>query len=795
MPSEQSNAVNELLAQQQQLELWCRNTGRSRTLKPGWEKSGQGILINSLAHLYLETVKEIWERGRHEAGRQAHVWDLMKEWQQVEHVALEAFTFAMGQLGDEMVLNRLASMIGRRAEYVLWLTHPSWGRSLHLQGLKLASNNDLGMSLMIKRLKDAGFRKAAAFRQLKGVERVALGQVFIEAMVLSTGMFEEFMEVKPNRKQRMIRPTMAYWQFMKNWKQVIEWKRPLKLPMIIEPRPWTRWDDGGYISIRQGISKVGWERWPEVSKKMQPSALKALNMLQSVGYQIDVEMCDLLRTIWENNHAIGDIPTRDLIEEPNDEKLKAEGHPPGEYWKRMWRFKADQRRNSARGSVVNLLISDTKLAKTDVIHFVHRMDSRGRCIVDSAGINPHGPEHNRACLQFKERSPMQGHEDAFAWSLGDAYGLPKDKAKRIEFLQSESDAIARAGQDPAGYLELFDLAKDSMRFAQLCMDWSCYKANPQFKSGTIHWRDQTCSGWGHVACLTSDQHLARFTNVLGSKPADLYAGIGKIITSQLKWLRSMEQPTEKEKLCVQWWSEHEIPRSLFKSMLMPIIYGRSYRSLEAVISEYLRDELNDFLTDQGLRVLDLSRCLASIVHREAKTALPHVQDLARWLYQTACIQMDAGLRPYWFTPDGLAVESYSYQTHCDSFKLVLGSRTIRISQRVSDQKTFDRRKGRQRLCPDYIQSMDGAFLRQFTSHWSNFNHPLSTVHDCFGTTLENVETMRDMLCDQWARFYSVDYLTRHQGMVAAVTGADVPAPPIIGTLDRTRVGENMNLFC
>ena len=88
MPSEQSNAVNELLAEQQQLELWCRNTGRSRTLRPGWEKSGQGILINSLAHLYLETVKGIWERGRHEAGRQAHVWDLMKEWQQVEHLSL-----------------------------------------------------------------------------------------------------------------------------------------------------------------------------------------------------------------------------------------------------------------------------------------------------------------------------------------------------------------------------------------------------------------------------------------------------------------------------------------------------------------------------------------------------------------------------------------------------------------------------------------------------------------------------------------------------------------------------------
>jgi len=41
----------------------------------------------------------------------------------------------------------------------------------------------------------------------------------------------------------------------------------------------------------------------------------------------------------------------------------------------------------------------------------------------------------------------------------------------------------------------------------------------------------------------------------------------------------------------------------------------------------------------------------------------------------------------------------------------------------------------------------------------------------------------------------VDYLTRHQEAVSIMTGMEAPAPPTIGTLDRSRVGENPYLFC
>ena len=47
---------------------------------------------------------------------------------------------------------------------------------------------------------------------------------------------------------------------------------------------------------------------------------------------------------------------------------------------------------------------------------------------------------------------------------------------------------------------------------------------------------------------------------------------------------------------------------------MPVIYGRSYQSLTDTIASFLRDEIEDFLTAEGLRVLELARVLATQIN-------------------------------------------------------------------------------------------------------------------------------------------------------------------------------------
>ena len=61
----------------------------------------------------------------------------------------------------------------------------------------------------------------------------------------------------------------------------------------------------------------------------------------------------------------------------------------------------------------------------------------------------------------------------------------------------------------------------------------------------------------------------------------------------------------------------------WKQAAMPLIYGRSYMSMVDEVEAYLRDEVQDFLTDQGLRITELSRVLCSCLFRVAKAQLPN----------------------------------------------------------------------------------------------------------------------------------------------------------------------------
>jgi len=780
---------------QVELEKWCSSVGASRALKDGWEKGAANCLADRLVSGYLKQVRAIYTNSKHSPGRQMHVWDLMHSDKAVDQVAIESLLFVFGSLTEDTKYNKLALSIGQRAEYVLWLTHPKWTGSKHLKGLRLASNNNLGMHKIMARLRHSGFRKACDYRKLTTAERAALGAVFIECIVQSTRMFEIVLKKAPKRQWREVRPTDLYWQFQARWKQALILHSHVSMPMVSSPRPWNNGSDGGYLTRETEVSTVGWERWSEVSKQALPCVLGAINLLQSIPYRLDHEQIEFSQALWRSGHGLGKLPSQTRLPVPSDKWYREQGLGPSAYWEAVWKWKADCRLNPARIGFVHGLIAYERIQGAPAIWFPWFMDRRGRLYSKGGQLNPQSSDHHRSALQFQQQAPMKGNEGAFAWSLGEAYGLQADWDVRKNYLLQMAHIIAQCGNDPLSRLSYIDSAKEPFRFVQLCRDWYNYARDPGYTTGTIHWLDQTCSGWGHVACLTGDGMLAQFTNVTGSKRCDLYGGLGKLIVSRIKWLCENSDEDERKTKCLAWWLEHDTPRSLWKSLLMPIIYGQSFQSLESAASLYLRDEVKDFLSEKGLRILDLATALASVTNDVVKEALPNATDLSRWLAQTAAAQMKLGRRPLWFTPNGLAVESFASEGTSDRVDLQLGGRKVWIQTSEGTPGTFDKRRTNRKLVPDFIHSQDGAFLQKFVSHWGTYNHPISCVHDCFGTTLDRVSMMRKELNDQWARFYSVDHLERHRLMVSKATGAALPAAPKVGTLDPKEIGENPFLFC
>lgn len=793
MTNQQSNAVKHPpsgpLQEQTELELWQRDIGRDRALAQQWEKGATGTLVQRLATFYVDQVVKHWEKSRFIAGQHAHIWSLMAGRKAVEHVALETLCYVLGANDGERPLNQLAASIGQRAEYVLFLLHPRWRRSYHLEGLRLASNCDLGMRWVARRLRKHG---GDEYKPLTHAERIALGALFLEIMAQSTQMISiDVRMVARNRKARVVSFTSHYWTFLKRWKDCAAMFRPVHMPMLVPPQPWTQFDNGGYLTIRTGLSTVDWERWPQLVRRAKPLVVDSINYLQEQAFVIDRLQRELVEEAWQLGHEIGSLPSRERAEPPSEEK----GNP--DYWPQLFAYKVSKRRDVDRSRMVHAMVSMQRLEGAQCLHWVHFMDHRGRVYPRGSQLNVQGPDHIRSLITFKEQSPVKGHERQFAWSLGEALGSPPNLEERAGYLELMSDVLDRVGSDPLGNMGYWINAKSPWRLVQLCRDWHGYRQDPGYTSGTIHWRDQTCSGWGHVACLTGDAQLARFTNVTGSQPADLYVGIGRLVEARIKWMNenlSEGDKKESELRCLAWWRKHQIPRSLWKKALMPVIYGRSYQSLADGIKEYLRDEIKDFLVEEDLRIVELAIVLASAINDVVKEAVPHARDLARWLGKMAALQIEAGRRPWWFTPNGLAIESWASDTACRTVKLDLAKTTIRVDARDATGTAPDKLKSMKKLVPDYIHSMDAAFLQRFVSHWKAFDHPIATVHDCFGTTLQHVGTMRKELNDQWHRFYSTDWLTRQQGAMETALGREVEAPPIVGTLDRGAIGENPFLF-
>ena len=705
---------------------------------------------------------------------------------------MEALIWVLSAMREDRSYNQVAYILGSRAQIVNFLLHPDWGRSMHLQGLRLVNGGGLDMSLMIKRLTDKGFKKAKLYRQLTRAERCALGALFLEVIAAATKMVEIYITVRRGRKVKMVRYTDEYWAFLGQYKEALKLCRTVNLPMLVPPKDWKGHSSGGWLTAMTTVSPVPWERWPAMTKVMHSSVLGSLNILQRQAFRLDERSVDLCRTLWKLGHGIGSLPSSTRLDKPDDAEYKAAGYGPSEVWEDHYRWVIDRKKDGARSTWVNSMISLQRLESARDLHFVHKLDAAGRVYVNAAGLNPQGAEHYRSMFQFAELSPVKEYIPEFAWSLGDAVGLEKDPKYRVNWLSDNRDMIERCGNTPLEMLPQIDGVKKPHVFMQLCRDWAGFRDDPGYKSGTIHWRDQTCSGWGHVACLTGCQTLAQYSNTVGSSPADLYLAMAKLVMVRVKW--RAEDDSDRQRHLYRWWTEMEIPRSVWKDALMPIIYGRSYQSLADGIVNYLRDVEQNFLTKEGYRVMELARVLATQINDVVKEALPHVRDLSRWLSITAKVQMDSGLRPYFFSPNGLAVETYATESRGDRLDLNLAGRTVRLHVREKGTE-INRRKTCSKLVPAFIHGHDAAFLQRFVTHWENYKHPIATVHDSFGTTLQHIDTMQAELNDQWARFYSVDYLNRHWCMVQEVCKRDVPPPPMQDTLDRNDLGNNPYLFC
>jgi DNA-directed RNA polymerase len=461
----------------------------------------------------------------------------------------------------------------------------------------------------------------------------------------------------------------------------------------------------------------------------------------------------------------------------------------------FFKYKQDKKKNGDRTRFINALITADRLVDAGRLWFVWFMDNRGRLYSRSGQINYIFSSLYRAMLKFDESCPIKGRETEMAWAIGGAVGIEPDSTARNDYLMECGERIAEVGRDPLGNVPYWDTLKDPWKFIQLARDWASYVDDEDARTSTPYQLDQTCSGFGHLACLTRDQRLAENVCIVGTDRRDLYKTISDLteIQVRMKLEEAIHTGDEHTQALAKCWLGFWPDRSMFKAATMPVVYGRAYVTLSLIVGQYLRDELKHFKYGD-LRIVELGNWLAGIIHTVTKDYLPGAGDLGRWLKLCGEQQLAIGQPPHWITPNGLVVTCKEMIKVKRKVSLRTGSKSVVLRQFVEEGATLNTRVKASRIAADFIHSMDAAFCQNVILRWKETGRPIVTVHDCFATTLEHVPALHELLLDEWHKFYQTDWLSAHRSMVMIETGARIPEPPIVGDLELAEVGSNPFLF-
>jgi hypothetical protein len=771
----------------------------------------KGLMVKAHAEAYLESVIEAWEEGCKQPGKLHKMWAAFVSEKQLKLVALEALTFVVDFLpADSHAIKRLvlADVLGRHLEYSLWLSHPvmqgyGHGRAGELVAeLRRLGGHDLGLKSMRKRLTRDGFHLSQLQQELTPLETQALGMLFLQ-LILPLGIVEVVMVpdygAAGPRSHSSICFAPAFWERLSRWKQQ-QARVPRHMPMAVPPQPWSGPDDGGYLGLPGKLLSCPDDEWGYRCSRIQPVVLEAVNRLQQQAFRLDKEQVELVRILWRQYHPVGELPSRDRMMEPKEVTFFETAEERQAWWAERFRWRKDVNQDPNRlRAVANIVVAERLIDDGTPIHFIHNMDLRGRIYPRGGTLTYSQGELYRSWFTWDRRVPVRGNELALAYAIGEYRGTGGSPRERLEAAIADRQLLAAIGERPEENLSLWADAKSPFRLVQAAREWVAYCRDQSHTTGIVVGLDQKTSGFGHLACLMRDAEMAEMANVTGTRDFDVYALVGERARELL--LEAMEDPdtTDGQVTAMRWWLDHWPDRKLFKKAVMPMLYGRSYVSLNANVADWLAEKVGQYHTEEGYRVVMLAHVLSKRLWVACKETFPQVRNFTRWMgrYATRWIDRDADAR--WITPNGLVVDRYTRERGYQTYKLpIRGKRVTFTARDVGGLKKPHTWGGH---CADLIHSMDAAFCQRAVAWYPG--REIVSIHDCFLTTIDQLWPMRDHLLNTYRDMYQqswlevIDAYQWDEKPVNRADGLDRKSStkvPIVGTLEVERIGENPHLF-
>lgn len=608
---------------------------------------------------------------------------------------------------------------------------------------------------------------AKALADVKGVEwdidaQLEVGSALIDLFSKSTKLVdtEEIRKSKTQSKV-IVRLTVGTEEWLREQNEYHSVLRPVHLPMVVPPRDWCGFEEGGYLDN----SKAGVDFIKTKAKNLElesvdmQDAFDAVNLIQRTPWRVNLSVWRVMSQIWETGAGIGNLPPRIAADgerrlAPLPSRLadmtpeQRKGDPEYSAWATRRRdaheYNADLR--SDVKSFGDLMAAATRFSQYPAFYHPHKLDWRQRAYPISMFLSPQGDQFNKALIEFAEGKRMGDSENSGAWLAihgANCYGEDKVSFEaRIAWVEEHHNDIIECAMDPYA-TEFWQKADKPWPFLAFCMEWLAYQiAGDDHMTHLPVALDGSNSGLQHLSAMLKDEAGAKVTCVSpGETPEDVYQEVADAVGDQLRRIHAEPSESDEARQWAHIWCGL-VNRKVVKQPTMTYTYSATESGMRDQIKHALDTldstvETESYLpfTDRMQNNASAASYLAGIVRQAIACRMTKAAEAMEFMQALARTYSKTGLPLRWTTPLGVPVVQY-YPTSTSKRKdiYINGTRhQLRIN--VDAPSKLDKKRSSAGVSPNFVHSMDSTHLL-WTALYCSDVHQLesfSMIHDSFGT--------------------------------------------------------------
>lgn len=560
---------------------------------------------------------------------------------------------------------------------------------------------------------------------------------------------------------------------------------PRYVPMVVTPRPWKSYKDGGYLEKNHIVMRTkGSSMQVSVLKdSIMKDLLDGLNVLNETSWRVNDPVLDVFLQVWEMGGGLGELPSRFDVPLPLEPENK-DAYEIYKWKKQVKKVQTVNRNLHSRRCDTLYKIQVAKDFRESNFYFPHNIDFRGRSYPIPPHLNHMGADMNRGLLIF-DKGRRIGKRGIFWLKIHLANLVGQDKLtmnERVRYIDDNFDKILDSAQRPLDGNRWWLDSENPWQTLAACIELVNCDGNEEFISHLPIQIDGSCNGLQHYAALGRDYLGGLHVNLLPSdRPMDVYSGVLQVVLKYLERDLKEGNPLAKE-------LQGKVARSTIKQTVMTTVYGVTFIGAKEQILKRLK-ERGDINDDQ---VVQCAIYLAKLTFLSLGEVFQGAFAIMEWLNECAHLISTENSPVIWITPLGLPVlQPYRAQSK-KRIQTILQS--VLLSEE-NDELPVSRERQKSAFPPNYVHSLDASHMLLTANAAKREGISFASVHDSYWTHASDTDLLNKLLREEFVYLHSQPLLeTLLYSFQQSFPNVKFPDLPPKGNLDITRVKDSKYFF-